>query len=77
VRRRVHWVRDANGRFAISREQPVEQPAGQSDQSPPNADAGAGRGDAPPQSPNMNDLIRSRLRGGSPFDWQREREGYE
>jgi hypothetical protein len=82
VRRRVHWARDANGRFAIardangrfSREQPVEQPP--DDQSPPNADAGA-RSARPPTPPTMTDVIRAHFRGGSAFDWQRERERYE
>jgi hypothetical protein len=62
-RRRYHWIRDANGRFAISREQPAAE---QSDQTPPNADGGAGRGDAPPQPVDMNELIR-----GGAFNFNR------
>jgi hypothetical protein len=62
-RRRYHWIRDANGRFVISREQPAAE---QSDQSPPNADAGAGRGERPPPPVDMNELIR-----GGAFDFNR------
>jgi hypothetical protein len=72
-RNRFHWVRDERGRFAISR-QPPEQPEQPDEESPPNADAGAGRGDRPRQQPSMDDIIRSHLYGGTAFEWQRERE---
>jgi hypothetical protein len=79
VRRRVHWARDANRRFAIardangrfSREQPVEQPP--DEQSPPPSADGGPRSDRPPAPVNMNDVIRAHFRGGSALDWQRGR----
>jgi hypothetical protein len=74
MRRRVHWVRDERGRFAISL-QPAEQPAEQSDR--PNADAGARSSRTLAEPPNMTDWVRAKVYGGSPEAWARERLSQE